>query len=122
MSDPTKRPDPLEQDFAALKSRTTPPGDDLMARVLADAQDVQAGFMAQPVAPKEPALTRFMALIGGWPWMAGIATAGIAGVWVGMAQPAILVAGSQALLYGDAGAVLNDFDAGFGLSDLDGGL
>ncbi|MEO0369876.1 MAG: dihydroorotate dehydrogenase [Pseudomonadota bacterium] len=121
MTDATKKTDPLAADFAALKDQATRPGDDLMARVLADADVEQAAFLAPQALVREPARGRFWAMIGGWPSMAGLATAGIAGVWIGMAQPAMLVAGSEALLYGDTG-VLDAFDTGLGLSGLEGGL
>ncbi|MEM6589092.1 MAG: dihydroorotate dehydrogenase [Pseudomonadota bacterium] len=122
MTNASDRPDPLETDFAALKAQASPPGDDLMARVMADAAAEQAAFMAPPVAARPPARVRFMELIGGWPSMAGLATAGIAGVWIGMAQPALLVSGSEALFSGDVGSALNELDTGFGLSVLDGAL
>ncbi|MEM7731958.1 MAG: dihydroorotate dehydrogenase [Pseudomonadota bacterium] len=122
MSDASEKPDPLAANFTALKTQASPPGDDLMARVLADADARQAAFMAPPVARRQPVLVRFMALIGGWPSMAGLATAGLAGVWIGMAQPALLVSGSDALFPGDAGSVLDDVETGFGLWVLDGAL
>lgn len=122
MTDASEKPDPLETDFAALKTQAAPPGDDLMARVMADAAVEQAAFMAPPVAARRPARVRFMALIGGWPSMAGLATAGLAGVWIGMAQPALLVSGTEALFSGNASTALDDLDTGFGLSVLEGAL
>lgn len=122
MTDASEKPDPLETDFAALKAQTSPPGDDLMARVVADAQAEQTAFMAPPVVARQPARVRFMALIGGWPSMAGLATAGLAGIWIGMAQPALLVSGTEALFSGGDGAALDDLDTGFGLSVLEGAL
>ncbi|MEO0750984.1 MAG: hypothetical protein AAFY25_04215 [Pseudomonadota bacterium] len=122
MSDAPFEPDPLERDFRALKAHAAPPGDDLMARVLADADAVQAAAMAPPPRAASSFGTRFVRLIGGWPSLAGLATAGIAGVWIGLTQPAALIEGSQALLYGDQTMALVDLDPGFGFSDLDGGL
>ncbi|MEO0774585.1 MAG: hypothetical protein AAFZ04_15555 [Pseudomonadota bacterium] len=122
MSDATKKPDPLDAEFAALAAQDTPPRDDLIARVMADADAVQADFMALPAPAKRSAGRRVLAVIGGWPSLAGLATAGLAGVWIGMAQPALLVAGSDVLLSGDASGALNELDTGFGLSLLDGGL
>lgn len=122
MSDAPMKPDPLDQDFAALKAAAKPPSADLMVRVLHDADAVQEAFMTPPAPRRDHLRARFMELIGGWPSMAGLATAGIAGVWIGLSPPAALIAGSQALLYGDAGDALVDMELGFGLSELDGDL
>ena len=122
MSDAPMKPDPLEQELSALKAQTNPPGADLIVRVLQDADATQKGFIA-PTPPTRPKLTRrFIDVIGGWPSMAGLATAGIAGVWIGLSQPAMLIAGSQALFYGETTDTLVDLDPGFGFSDLEGGL
>lgn len=126
MTDAPRDRDPLEPDFLALKARSTQPGEDLMARVLADADAAQVAMSAPRLtprlAPRDPLSARFFAVIGGWPSMVGLATAGLAGVWIGVAQPAALVAGSEALIYGDATVTLVDLDAGFGLGELDGDL
>lgn len=122
MSDAPMKPDPLEQEFSALKAQAKPPSADLMVRVLRDADDVQTDFVAPPPPARKSFSARFVDLIGGWPSMAGLATAGIAGVWIGLSQPTALIAGSQALLYGAATDALVDLDPSFGFSDLDGGL
>ena len=122
MTDASEKPDPLETEFASLKAQAVLPGDDLMARVMADAEAEQAAFVAPPADTRRPFRIRFMALIGGWPSMAGLVTAGLAGVWIGMAQPALLVSGTEALFSGDASMALDDLDTGFGLSVLEGAL
>ena len=122
MTDAPKRPDPLDDAFHALKTHATPPGDDLMSRVLAAADAVQADFLAPPKPVRAPLSTRFLAVIGGWPSMAGLATAGLAGVWIGVSQPAALVQTSEALIYGDVSGALVDLDPYLGLSEPDGGL
>ncbi|MEM7596993.1 MAG: hypothetical protein AAF382_04790 [Pseudomonadota bacterium] len=122
MSNAPYEPDPLEAEFAALKRVAEPPSDDLMARVMADADAVQAQILTPLPKARVSALSRVMDVIGGWPTLAGMATAGMAGVWIGVAQPAALLEGSQALLYGDANAALVDLDPSFGFSDLDGEL
>lgn len=122
MSDAPMTPDPLNKEFCALKTRATPPGDDLMARVLADADAVQAEILAPPRSVRKPFTVRFMAFIGGWPSMAGLATAGLAGVWIGVSQPAALVQTSETLIYGDLSGAMVDIDPFFGLSDQEGGL
>ena len=122
MTDAPKRPDPLDDAFHALKTHASPPRDDLMSRVLADADAVQADFLAPPKPVRAPLSTRFLAVIGGWPSMAGLATAGLAGVWIGVSQPAALVQTSEALIYGDVSGALVDLDPYLGLSEPDGGL
>lgn len=122
MTDAPQKPDPLDEAFGILKQHATPPGDDVMARVLADADAVQAEILAPPKPARLPVSVRFMALIGGWPSMAGLATAGLAGVWIGVSQPAALVQTSEALIFGDASGALVDLDPFLGLYDADGGL
>lgn len=65
---------------------------DLMARVLADAEAVQDAAMAAAVeaAPKVPVWRAVLDAIGGWPAAAGLATAGLAGVWIGVTPPDVL--------------------------------
>lgn len=122
MSENPKKPDPLDADFDALKAQAEPPSAELMVRILADADALQATAHAAPVPKRPPFSVRFMDLIGGWPSVAGLATAGVAGVWIGMSQSAAFVAGSEVLFYGDVSSALVDLDPGFGFSDLDGGL
>lgn len=122
MTDAPKKPDPLDVDFDALKRHAMPPGDDVMSRVLADADAVQAEILAPPKPVRQPVSMRFMAVIGGWPSMAGLATAGVAGVWIGISQPTALMQTSEALIFGDASGALVDLDPFLGLYEPDGGL
>jgi hypothetical protein len=93
-TDPVRPPtDPLEAYFAA--ARATPPAvaDDLMARVLADAA---AECPVRPApAPlrgvvRESLWSQLVAAVGGRGALAGMAAAGLAGVWIGFAQPVAL--------------------------------
>nr|WP_319949258.1 hypothetical protein [uncultured Shimia sp.] len=64
------------------------PSPDFMARVLADAETHQEVMRAASVSPdptrrSKGKLFRLMQSLGGWPTLAGLATATIAGVWVG---------------------------------------
>jgi len=74
-------------DALFAQARTQSPGvpDDLMARVLADAADMLVHSVA---APKPRIWPAFLELIGGWPSVGGLAMAGVAGIWVGIAPPA----------------------------------
>lgn len=75
----------LEAAFDAARSSQPAPSADLMARVLADAQAVQA---EQRMAPSARAprgvLQQFLEAMGGWPAVAGLSAAGVAGVWLGL--------------------------------------
>ncbi len=67
------------------------PGSDLQARIIADADAVAVANEIPPKPAELPArrapLARLLAGIGGWPAMAGLATATVAGVWIGYASP-----------------------------------
>jgi hypothetical protein len=69
---------------------------DLGARLLAQAWEAQPPARS---APRRPAVARaavarrgWQAAIGGWPALAGLAAATLAGVWIGAAPPAGLTA------------------------------
>ena len=74
---------------------------DLMARVLIDADQMQPKPGAAPRAGVWAAL---MDMIGGWPAVGGIAMAGVAGLWIGVAPPNSLETVTSAVL-GDAQTV-----------------
>ncbi|MCI2398606.1 dihydroorotate dehydrogenase [Aliiroseovarius subalbicans] len=78
----------LEAFFTAGRADTPVPSSDLMARVLADAEAHQSKPrpIARP-AQRRSLLAGLIAAIGGWPALAGMATATVAGVWLGFAQP-----------------------------------
>lgn len=52
-------------------------------------------------------LGQMLAAIGGWPAMAGLATAGVAGLWIGIAPPAALADVAGTLTQGVAGFAAN---------------
>lgn len=118
----TQKPDgtdPLAAHFAALKARPARPGPDLVARILADADRVQG----EPAAVAPPARVphrpvRFAPLaaairaLGGWPAMAGLATAAAAGVWIGIAPPSGLVGAARTVLDAGNGGYVIDLDPG----------
>ncbi|SDN42878.1 hypothetical protein SAMN05216196_101509 [Lutimaribacter pacificus] len=81
----------LETLFEAARGAAPKPSADLLARVLADAEAVQAA--AAPVPRKSAPRLRwrqFVDAIGGWPAMAGLVSAGVAGLWLGISPPAAL--------------------------------
>mgnify|MGYP000091341386 CR=1 FL=1 len=80
----------LDSLFAEAAKTGPVPSADLLARVMADADDVvDARAVAQiaPTAKPRGWLAALLAPIGGWPAMAGLATATVAGVWIGYSPP-----------------------------------
>lgn len=57
---------------------------DLMARVLIDAEQFQPKVS---VIETRGIWTTMLDMIGGWPAVGGIAMAGVAGLWIGVAPP-----------------------------------
>jgi hypothetical protein len=94
----------LEAHFAAAR-QTTPP-EALLARVLADAEaarPVAGGVRAGPgrrLSAPGGAFSRLRAALGGWPALAGLAAATMAGLWIGVAAPSALGAGWLGLVPG----------------------
>lgn len=84
MTNPNK--DMLDDLFARTRGIEPVPSNDLMARVIADADAVQP---AQALAPAAGAglWARMLDAIGGWPAVSGLAAATVAGIWVGVAPP-----------------------------------
>ena len=91
------KPDMSDADLDALLSdlRSHPPEADarLLARIVDDAQAVQSSRTSvRAVVPtREPALRRWISALGVSVALAGLGTAAMAGLWIGMAQPASLI-------------------------------
>jgi len=104
MTDHRKEPDGLDAFFDAARRSTPPLSPDALDRMTAQALQVQAGFAAAPAAraPRPGRIAQLLAAIGGWPAMAGLATAGVAGLWIGAVPPVGLVN-----LAADLGALSN---------------
>ncbi|MGH1368663.1 MAG: hypothetical protein ACRBCL_08595 [Maritimibacter sp.] len=83
--------DALDAFFAAAKSDAPTPSDALMTAIMQDAIRAAEGFEAVKTAPargpKMGLWATLMAVLGGWPAVAGMATATVAGVWIGAAAP-----------------------------------
>jgi len=83
----------LELFFNAAREEDTAPSDGLMARILADAaaqadaREVAAVPQTPRPAPRLGLFGVIAAAIGGWPALASMATATVAGVWIGFATP-----------------------------------
>ena len=80
--------DMLDDIFAQARSVTPTPSADLMARVLADAANAMPD-QNMKVAPTGRA-KRILEMLGGWTGVSGLVTATCAGVWIGVAPPAVL--------------------------------
>ncbi|MEL6508842.1 MAG: hypothetical protein AAFQ32_03560 [Pseudomonadota bacterium] len=85
----TEQNDPLDAYFDAARAKAPQPSGALQARILTDADAVLASAGAPAKAPPGR-LHAFLAAVGGWPAMAGLATATLAGVWIGISPPAMV--------------------------------
>ncbi|MGX0975649.1 hypothetical protein ACSSVY_001359 [Roseovarius sp. MBR-51] len=86
--------------FDAARTHPPAPSADLLARVLSDAEAEQVWItrraLASEAAPRAGLVEQLYRLLGGWPAMAGLATAVVAGVWIGTALPEGLSGSSEA--------------------------
>lgn len=80
----------LDQFFDAARSTPAPASDDFMARVMADAQNIADETNAPAPRPKRALWPVILGAIGGWAGFAGMATAAVTGVWIGISPPEIL--------------------------------
>jgi len=84
----------LDSLFGAARAHPAMGEPDLMARVLADAEAVQPrGPARRARMSKPPFWQQLVAVLGGWPAVAGLASATVAGVWIGASNPTLLDAG-----------------------------
>lgn len=92
--------DDLDQFFAAARADAPRPGAALQARVIAEAEALVPGLVQSAphkAAPRPGLWSALAALFGGSGVLAGMATATIAGFWIGFAQPVQLGAMSAVL-------------------------
>lgn len=91
MTDRRDDPEGLEVFFDAARRDRPRLSDDALARMTAQALDMQPGRAAAPApVPRRRLWSQLIATIGGWPALAGLATAGVAGLWIGAVPPAML--------------------------------
>ena len=85
MTDDERQERRLEVAFEAAGAARPEPSAELMARVLADAEAAQAEFAPASVPrPRSGYLRQFFETLGGWPAIAGLTAAGVAGIWLGV--------------------------------------
>jgi len=79
----------LDEIFAAGRAAVPEPSEAMLARVLADAEGELAARTVPAPRPRarDTLWTRILSGLGGWPAVAGMATATVAGVWLGFASP-----------------------------------
>jgi len=99
MTDSTAQSD-LDTLLAGLRAADAPPSTALQARVLADAVAVQATAPARPaMRPARRTAFRTLAeIFGGGGALAGMSLAAMAGLFIGVAQPAPVASLTEALL------------------------
>ncbi|SEM98060.1 hypothetical protein SAMN04488077_110102 [Roseovarius tolerans] len=100
MSDKDQADGGLDVFFEAARGHAPIPSPDLLARVFADAETTQqAGPSTAPArvsATPDGLAARLYRLLGGWPAMAGLATAALTGIWIGTALPEGLIGTAEA--------------------------
>lgn len=112
--------DDLAMLFEAAKNAPPEPSSDFMARVLDDAQVMQPADLGvmHTEMPKQNAFKDFfMGLsdaIGGWPAFAGLATAAVTGLWIGVSPPAGLIEPFGTVLGSDTSALSDALEYGEG--------
>mgnify|MGYP000029020956 CR=1 FL=1 len=79
----------LEAFFDAARAHPAEPSVALLTRIEKEARTVQAATRAPVPQRRQRASlsTQLFRLIGGWPALTGLATAAMAGVWLGVSLP-----------------------------------
>ncbi|WP_243470699.1 hypothetical protein [Ruegeria denitrificans] len=98
----------LDQLFAQARRNRPEMPDDLVVRILTDAEMVRLDRM-RPVIPPRSVWARILDGIGGWQSMSGLAAASAAGVWIGFAAPDFLP---------DPATIIYPQDTSFVVADL----
>lgn len=78
----------LESAFADLRVDDLAPSEDLMNRIMLDADMVLAQAATKPATTAAPSRwSMVLDMLGGWPSVSGLAAATVAGLWIGVVQP-----------------------------------
>lgn len=108
----------LDAYFEAGRKMGDVPTAALLGRIMADAEAQLVG--PDPLTPRAGFFASLRDAIGGWPTLAGLATAGVAGVWIGFSQPAGLDLVAEQIWGADEATYLVDLLPAFG-GDLEEG-
>lgn len=120
MSDKNMSYDDLVKLFESAQATPPEPSLDFMARVLSDAQMMQPAALGVMTTstPKRGFVTELFSglsdAIGGWPAFAGLATAAVTGLWIGIAPPDTLLAPLDTMLGTDTSALIETLEYGDG--------
>lgn len=115
-TDLSKMDDMLEDLFGAAKSDpAAQPSDQLMARVLTDADALQpAAVVFGPPVKQRGLLRGLFETLGGWQGTGGLVAATMASVWIGFSgADALTLEGLQAAVSGDTDFYLTDLGGDF---------
>ena len=82
-----ERDDGLEALFAEARALRPVPSEDLMARLMADAERERPQPAVVSAAPRS-GWRDWISALGGWPAMGGLVAATVTGLWIGTAPPA----------------------------------
>ncbi len=96
----------LEALFASAASDAPDPSEALVHRIMADADTVSEGWATAAKVARPGLVERFLSAVGGWPGIAGLATAGVAGLAIGIAAPGPVSTLSSGFV---AGEVVDDY-------------
>ena len=80
----------LDNVFAEARAARPLPGDDLLRRIISDADDVATSRETKSSAGSRSRWRDWMMLLGGWPAVGGLVASTLAGLWIGVAPPAAL--------------------------------
>lgn len=102
----------LEAQFTQIRAENVAPRDAVLDRIMMDADRVLANQTAAPVGACAVVPVGFgqqiLNLIGGWASLGGLSAATVAGLWIGLAQPAVLTDVSAGLIGGTVDVQLLD--------------
>ncbi len=110
----------LEDFFMAERNTAPALSDILLARIIADAQSQLDTVQPEPAIEETGFFQRLLDGIGGWPSMAGLATASIVGVWIGYVQPPAVEPFAGYLISSDAESYLYDVSPASGIFGVEG--
>jgi hypothetical protein len=103
----------LDAFFDAARAESPIPSEGLLARIMADAEAQAAAHERPARAPQRarPGLiAAVVGVLGGWPALAGMVTATVAGVWLGFAAPDQLNTLAGGLLLSDDSALVTSYE------------
>ena len=96
-SDKQMSDESLDALFAEMARDTPQPSDDLLSKIIADAEAAQPDLMPMPQPAQQRGIVQqILDALGGWPALGGLATATVAGVYIGFVQPDLMNFHSEA--------------------------